>query len=154
MWFALHNMFNLQDNTDRLGANIDKAKISNGWKILFERITSLISDKHFYKIEDIKFMSKQMVIYFISNKSFCQLCHKTFSSNRSLKIHIGRNHEALRCILNGIFKKNNFCSLSQIVYCLISKVLFLWGEYGRISFESVSMLNHCHKAAWSTDIVG
>ena len=46
-----------------------------------------------------------MVIYFIFNKSFCQLCHKTFSSNRSLKINIGRNHEALRCILNGISKK-------------------------------------------------
>ena len=37
--------------------------------------------------------------------------------------------------------------------CLISKVLFLWGEYGRISFENVSMLNHCHKFARSTDIV-
>ena len=36
-------MFNLQDNTDRLGAKIDKAKISNGWKILFERISNTLS---------------------------------------------------------------------------------------------------------------
>ena len=35
-------MFNLQDNTDSLGAKIDKAKISNGWKILVERISSTL----------------------------------------------------------------------------------------------------------------
>ena len=31
----LHNMSNLQNNTDSLGAKIDKAKIPNGWKITF-----------------------------------------------------------------------------------------------------------------------
>ena len=38
----LHNMSNLQNNTDSLGAKIDKAKIPNGWKILFERISSTL----------------------------------------------------------------------------------------------------------------
>ena len=33
-------MSNLQNNTDSLSAKIDKAKIPNGWKILFERISS------------------------------------------------------------------------------------------------------------------
>ena len=37
-------MFNLQDNTDSLGAKIDKAKISNGWKILFESCLLYTSD--------------------------------------------------------------------------------------------------------------
>jgi len=33
-------------------------------------------------------------IYFIFKK--CKLCHKTFSTNRRLKVHIGRSHEALK----------------------------------------------------------
>ena len=32
-------------------------------------------------------------IYFIFKKSVCKHCHKTFSINRRLKIHIGRSHE-------------------------------------------------------------
>ena len=28
--------------------------------------------------------------------TLCKLCHKTFSSNISLKIHIGRNHKSLK----------------------------------------------------------
>ena len=37
---ALDIISRTQDNIDSLGTKMDKAKIPNGWKILFERISS------------------------------------------------------------------------------------------------------------------
>ena len=105
-----------------------------------------------------RFFNFKIAIYFILKISSCKVCPKTYPPNTRLKLHIGRYQEVLELIgdvfLMELFWKNpNFCPFSPIDYCLISKVLFLWGEYDRISFESVSMLNHCHESARSTDIV-
>ena len=35
-------------------------------------------------------------IYFIFKKSVCKLCHKTFSTNRRLKVHIGRSSSQIQ----------------------------------------------------------